>query len=403
MPSWTNFRRKMIGGWVDTLSPWFNARIAALLRPLPVSSRKLGPPKGVIWNLEDWIRTWEAKQPWTERGKGHWMVKVRDREWVSGRPPLTLEPELDAAFRERFRCWSPELSVTHLREARMALPQGAVISPDDRVFEAFTHNYGEPILTHPVFRRAWLPRLEHKVGTWATIISPGAARNYAHWILNSLMRLAVLEEAGLADEATLIVPPKHDWYAESLGALGYSRSRYAEFGNAHWEFEHLLVPSFVAEPGFVRPWSARWLRRRLAVEDLEPKGERLYISRADARWRRLVNEEEMLERLAREGFRSVLLEGLSFRAQVDLFSRVEYVVAPHGAGLTNLLFAPVRGRVVELFAPRYINACFYEIAIAVGLRYGYVVGDREGHTDYVTYDDFRIDPDRVLKTMQLLR
>lgn len=401
-PFWARLRRTLIGWWIDGLSPWMQGSLAGLLRPLPVSSRRVGPPKGTIRNLESWIRIWQEAQLWTERGKGNWILKVRDGEWVSGKAPLTLESVVDRAFRERFRCWSPELSVTHLRDARMALPQGAVISPDDRVFEAFTHNYGRPLLTHPVFQCARLPRLERKEGLWATIICPGAHHNVGHWIMDSLPRLGVLEQAGLADQATLLVPLKHEWYAEALGALGYGPDRYAGFGMDHWEFEHLLVPSIVSEACFMRPSSTSWLRQRLGVEDLQPKGERLYISRSDAKWRRVVNEEEIIDCLKREGFRPVYLEDVSFQEQLDLFSRAEYVVAPHGSGLANLLFAPAGVRVVELFAPRYINACFYGITIAVGQRYAYLVGTAEGYGSHLDFDDMRVDPERLLKTLRLL-
>ena len=404
IPSWIGFRRKMIGWWIDALAPWFQARLAGLLRLLPVSSRRIGPPKGTIRDLEGWIRTWEQSQLWTERGKGNWILKVRDREWVSGKPPLTLEPEVAPVFRERFRYWFPELSVTHLREARMALPQGAVISPDDRVFEAFTHNYGQPLLTHAVFRRARLPRLVRKEGLWATLIVPGAHHNVGHWIMDSLPRLGVLEEAGLAEQATLLVPMKHKWYAETLGALGYGPDRFQGFGWDHWEFEHLLVPSMVGEPDIVRPSSTSWLRRRLGVEGLRPKKEeRLYVSRSAARWRRVIDEEEVVECLRGEGFRPVYLEHLSFREQVDLFSRAEYVVGPHGSGLANLLFAPAGVRVVELFAPRCINSLFYGITVVVGQRYAYLVGAAAGFQSHVDFDDMRIDPARLLRTLRLLR
>lgn len=348
------------------------------------------------------MRAWQASRLWTERGKGNWILKVRDREWVSGKPPLTLEPEVDRVFRERFRYWAPELSVTHLREARMALPQGAVISPDDRVFEAFTHNYGNPLLAHPVFRRARLPRLERKEGLWATIICPGAHNNFSFWIMDSLPRLGVLEEAGLADQATLLVPRNREWYAEALGALGYGPDRYRGFGVDHWEFEHLLVPSMVSEPDFVRPSSTSWLRQRLGVQDLQPKGERLYISRSDARWRQVVNEDEVVECLRGEGFHPVRLKDLPFQEQVDLFSRAEYVVGPHGAGMANLLFAPAGTRVVELFAPRFLGACFYGITNVLGQRYAYMIGAAAGYRSHLDFDDLRVDPERLLKTLRLL-
>jgi capsular polysaccharide biosynthesis protein len=61
---------------------------------------------------------------------------------------------------------------------------------------------------------------------------------------------------------------------------------------------------------------------------------------------------------------------------VRAFAEAEYIVGPHGAGLTNLAFAPPGAAVVELFAGDYVNECFWALACTVeGLRYRYLVGD----------------------------
>ena len=58
------------------------------------------------------------------------------------------------------------------------------------------------------------------------------------------------------------------------------------------------------------------------------------------------------------------------------FAEAEYIVGPHGAGLTNLAFAAPGAAVVELFARDYVNECFWALASTVeGLRYRYLVGD----------------------------
>ena len=46
---------------------------------------------------------------------------------------------------------------------------------------------------------------------------------------------------------------------------------------------------------------------------------------------------------------------MSVAEQVELFVYADVVVAPHGAGLTNLLFCREGTRIVEIFPPTYIN------------------------------------------------
>ena len=81
----------------------------------------------------------------------------------------------------------------------------------------------------------------------------------------------------------------------------------------------------------------------------------------------------MLEPL---GFEAIDPGAMSPAEQVRAFAEAECMVGPHGAGLTNLAFAPAGAAVVELFARDYVNECFWALASTVeGLRYRYLVGD----------------------------
>jgi capsular polysaccharide biosynthesis protein len=77
----------------------------------------------------------------------------------------------------------------------------------------------------------------------------------------------------------------------------------------------------------------------------------------------------VMERIAPLGFRKVTLSGMSVSEQCELFSSAEVVVAPHGAGLTNLLFCREGTRVVEIFPPTYINPGYWVLANHLGLEY----------------------------------
>jgi capsular polysaccharide biosynthesis protein len=65
--------------------------------------------------------------------------------------------------------------------------------------------------------------------------------------------------------------------------------------------------------------------------------------------RRVRNEPEVADYLTDRGFEVVALEERPFREQVQLFAEAEVVVAQHGAGLINLLFAQ-SPRVLEILS-----------------------------------------------------
>ncbi len=75
---------------------------------------------------------------------------------------------------------------------------------------------------------------------------------------------------------------------------------------------------------------------------------RIYISRELAVRRHLSNEYEFMPLLRKHNFRKVYLEKMTIIQQVELFRRASHIIAAHGAGLTNILFAPKDARILEI-------------------------------------------------------
>ena len=67
-------------------------------------------------------------------------------------------------------------------------------------------------------------------------------------------------------------------------------------------------------------------------------------------------------------FKIYVLEEMSYIEQVKLFAQAKAIVAPHGAGLTNLIFAenPI---ILELFGA-YVGREFANLARGMNFKYG---------------------------------
>jgi capsular polysaccharide biosynthesis protein len=140
--------------------------------------------------------------------------------------------------------------------------------------------------------------------------------------------------------------------------------------------------------------------------DAGPADDLLYLSRADARKRRVVNEEELLQRLVPLGFRVIQPGRLSVAEQIGAVSRARVIVGAHGAAFANLVFAAPHAAVVE------INTTLKEhmtdhvlLAEAAGLRRASVVSDDYDFTrpePYTADADFRVDVEEVLGALKRL-
>ncbi|MCZ6605273.1 MAG: glycosyltransferase family 61 protein [Alphaproteobacteria bacterium] len=224
--------------------------------------------------------------------------------------------------------------------------------------------------------------------------------NYYHWMLEILCgyRLAT-EEIGTPDHVYAQV--KNGFQRDSLEALGVDFDKLISTDDEPIiRAEKLISPIFHHAPG--RHYSAghiAWLRDRFL-----PLGQgdgtsplRIYLSRANAHARRLLNEAELTSILSQRGFTIIDLAQCSLAEQVSLFSRAEAVVSPHGAALTNLAFVPTGCKVVELFNGARPDM-YYNLATVVGADYAYAHGDNYA-TESKLHDDFVVPADALVAAL----
>ena len=121
---------------------------------------------------------------------------------------------------------------------------------------------------------------------------------------------------------------------------------------------------------------------------------KIYISRSLARYRRIINESELIPILENLGFEIVHAEKLSFGSQVKLFNEAKVILSSHGAGLTNMLFAPSSALILELFEPTAGRPHYWMMSHALGHNYDCLIGET------VATEKVKVDPDFTISKQQ---
>ncbi len=210
----------------------------------------------------------------------------------------------------------------------------------------------------------------------ATWVTERVYHNHSHWITAHLPKLVLLAERGALGD--VVLPAERTAAIDaSLGLIGLDPATFATFDHARpLEVDELTV----LDTDRFRPELLQMVQRRCRPARPVVATRRVYISRARATRRRLLDEDRLIERLAEDGFEAVVMEDLSFDDQVALMRQTEVLLAPHGAGLTNMMFCPPGTHVVELADLSFPNPNFYALAAALGHRYRVVpaepIGDR---------------------------
>lgn len=228
-------------------------------------------------------------------------------------------------------------------------------------------------------RRGGRPRdVDVAAVTWIRGFN-GNKWNYFHVHAEHLCALLQIEMfmrgSGLPVPAVL-VPAYTPFLTEMIELLDAAPGRVTTVGGDPIRARQLLFPSaLVMLPNTVHPLMVDAMRRirgnafRRRIAPVERSNGIIYVSRLDAAARRMRNEDRLIAALEARGVEIFVSSGKSYAEQVLSFSEARIVIGPHGAGLTNIGFAPAGALVVEIFNHSFVMPHFARMAALLGHRY----------------------------------
>ena len=362
--------------------------IGAVLRMLPGSSREFGPPRRYVRALA------ELK---TDRAAVHYK-ELHASEIVRRSPPTFLQGAIHPEFFREMSRTLPAAGVAIIEQGRVLTRTGAVIAPDDQlVCDVSDTALNDNPLTHPIFMSPRLPTLRRVEGNVAVLTSYRSSIYY-HWLFDTLTRLALVRESGIRCDK-YVVSNCSRFQREALLMLGIADDQILSEDEGQIEATKLIVPSLPGTVGNPPKWACDFLRQTFLGEILSDASnrKRIYVSRAKAGTRRILNEGDLVTLLRRHGFETVILEDLNFAGQIRLFESAQIVVSSHGSGLANLAFCRPGTFVVELFSPNYMNVMYWSISNQLGFDYYYI----KGHGRSSSERGRRIHEDILINTRHL--
>lgn len=324
-----------------------------------------------------------------------------------------LVPDIHENFRSR-TVRSPASFVVVLNNGRVCRQKDFVLTAKYKLLQdvsfAFSGEHLKPIKKREAYR-TWKARPYKYIPETVAVLSFCSSNNYFHWMFDVLPRIELLRQSGSEIDKYVMNRKKTlPFQDETLAVLGISNKKLID-SRVDLQARKLVVPSlicrYIIKPdAYVRPrvipkWACDFLRREFLLTndtDHSEKNEYIYISRENATYRKVINEEEIIKQLDVFGFKKVTLESMKVAEQVKLFSNAKVIIAPHGAGLANLVFCKPGTKVIELFSPKYMPSYYWMISNHVHLDYYYLVNEVEQSS--LTSSDFTVNIGRLLELVQ---
>ena len=337
------------------------------------------PSHGLCENIVGWA---------VDRG---WLVtRIHDPFVLDLSVPRGIEvhPRHAAHFDNSSRLGFPGQFLVCIPEARVKTSGGFVVL-EEGAFLTEGHWRVSNVTRHPVYRNEWpMRRPTWRMGDWYCAMGHWGA-NYNHWMWDELPRLfSALPH--LPDGTQFLVPePLSAMQRESLLALGIAKERLV---TQRFDCQSVVERLWFATPLGHSEWAATAPDTAAAMRDTllrafgvsgQQGGRRVYISRSRAKYRRLVNQDELLPDIRRLGFDVAYPEDLTFEEQVRTFATAGVVLGVHGAGLTNVLYCPSGALVLELHGPEVTRPHYWIMAESLGHEYRCLVGDPVPHNTRV--------------------
>lgn len=248
----------------------------------------------------------------------------------------------------------------------------------------------------------------------AVMLSGWTTDYYGHWVPEYLCRLSYLENHPRFADLPIVVdagmPVQHLEYLRllvpnpvvELPREHALRCRELLVGGPSTFFPTHVVPNHQVPNDYMGGLPVggfRYLQERVAAK-LPPTGKggrRLYLGRKSRNWRRVVNEDEIGEALAAEGFEILFPETMSFEDQVRMYQEASVVVAPGGSAVLNAIFARPDFRFVILSQRNLFNwSTYYGLMRELGYEMTMLCGEQNNDEKH---SDFEIPVSQVLQAV----
>lgn len=248
--------------------------------------------------------------------------------------------------------------------------------------------------------------------------------NYAHWLTETLPKLALLDAQGAYPDFPIVVDAGlHPNIYKSLDFINQNRRAVIKLGRwkpalvtncvtiSHPGYERYAPHSVSSReaPAYVNSFSPTALKtlRQAALGALDqPKsgGTKIYLARnkTSSNIRHVENMVAIDTVIETHKISVITPETMSFEEQVASSKDAAVIIAPIGASMANMIFAPTGCTIIAL-APFHDHAAYFyysNLSGALGHKIHYVLGPQTNTRQHPIHRNYSITPETLSAVLE---
>jgi capsular polysaccharide biosynthesis protein len=268
----------------------------------------------------------------------------------------------------------------------------------------FTNDFGG----RAVFRDFLLPRKRISLEA-ETVIAPwsqyfrGEYYMFIMFIAAKLSRIKQVIPAEVYNNAIVAYPFFNTSFEpEYLKLLGFREEQLFDTRQHRVSFEKCILGNsdHWYYPNKEDIYSLRKLVESQMPITKEKTNDRIYISRAGRR--RVLNEDELIRMLLKYDFKILEDKPRSVTEQFQVYNNASFIMGPHGASFSNIIWARPNTHLFELFPQTYLYNFFQYLSEITQVGYSaYCHGTIHQHYTYTaTNDDMTVSVSAIEKYLE---
>ncbi|TDO23147.1 glycosyltransferase family 61 protein [Pedobacter duraquae] len=246
----------------------------------------------------------------------------------------------------------------------------------DGIHRAFinesTKDWNTNLSLSPYTRLLNFPGLATLDGITISLLAPGAELGFYHFLFESLSKMHLFSDVMDVANHILINGPEASWKQKWLVRAGVDLKRVIWIdSHAHYKCEQLIFTNKLVNDQMINQWCVKGLRQLFCVENIvtDPLASRsIWITRHGSGSREIIWEDRFLRQFP--DIDRIDLSILTAEETIKTMQEASVVIAPHGAGLSNIYLCRPDTEVIELYPDNYpFQPCYDRLSSTCKLKH----------------------------------